>query len=436
MATPRPQTLTVAALQLNSANDDVAGNLARAVPHLEAAASAGARLILLPELYSSGYVFERGLWRAAERLADGPTRTWLSAHAARLGAHIGTTILEARALRLCRAPAAARRWLGPACPACSWRAWRAAAARSRAPRRPHAPQQLPTDAPARLASQARGQHFFNTFLLAAPDGTLAGVVRKQTPAALEAFLFAPGEPRGPGSHVFACPLLGGLRVAVGICYENHLDYLARYAAAEDADLVLMPHSACRCEGVPAGVVAAYEATLLRLPPRTAAALRVPVVMANKSGPWRSSFLGSRLMLFEAGFPGLSTIVDGGGAVLAPPTSRENVVLCATVTIPPPGTARAAAAAALPPASAWRKFSPMAQHPRTLRVLFAIDEALGAVVYRLSRERRAAALAASHMTADAQGSPPLHTQLHPAMLAGAAALAALATGALAARVMQR
>jgi predicted amidohydrolase len=63
----RPATLRVAALQLNSAPDDVAGNLTRATPHAEAAAAASAQLLLLPELYVSGYAFTRALWRTAER---------------------------------------------------------------------------------------------------------------------------------------------------------------------------------------------------------------------------------------------------------------------------------------------------------------------------------------------------------------------------------
>lgn len=54
-----PRTLTVAALQLNSANFDIEGNLKRAVPYVESAARDGAKLILLPEFYSSGYLAER-----------------------------------------------------------------------------------------------------------------------------------------------------------------------------------------------------------------------------------------------------------------------------------------------------------------------------------------------------------------------------------------
>ena len=75
-------------------------------------------------------------------------------------------------------------------------------------------------------------------------------MRKTPPPALEAFLFAPGVPRGGNAHVFACPSLGGVRVGVGICYENQLAATARAAADEGADILLMPHSAPRLEGMP------------------------------------------------------------------------------------------------------------------------------------------------------------------------------------------
>ena len=101
MAAPaRPTSLRVAALQLRSANDDVLGNLERALPHAEAAAAAGAQLLLLPEMYSSGYTFTQDLWRTAERL-DGPTRRFASALAARLRVHVGLSFLEARGEHFC-----------------------------------------------------------------------------------------------------------------------------------------------------------------------------------------------------------------------------------------------------------------------------------------------------------------------------------------------
>ncbi len=49
--------LTVGAIQMESRNHDVEGNLRRAIPLLEEAAEKGATLICLPEFLPSGYVF-------------------------------------------------------------------------------------------------------------------------------------------------------------------------------------------------------------------------------------------------------------------------------------------------------------------------------------------------------------------------------------------
>jgi N-carbamoylputrescine amidase len=86
-------TLTVAALQLESRDGDVEGNLRRAERHVAEAAAQGAKLICLPELYPSGYLFDESAWQAAEP-AEGPTVRWLCAMAAKHDVTIGTSFLE------------------------------------------------------------------------------------------------------------------------------------------------------------------------------------------------------------------------------------------------------------------------------------------------------------------------------------------------------
>jgi predicted amidohydrolase len=76
----------VAACQVSLRVGEVAANRAAALEAVRAAAAAGARIIILPELTPSGYVFES----PAEALslaepADGPTVTSWAAEAARLG---------------------------------------------------------------------------------------------------------------------------------------------------------------------------------------------------------------------------------------------------------------------------------------------------------------------------------------------------------------
>lgn len=50
--------LTVGAIQMESNNRDIDGNLDRALPLVEQAAGRGATLICLPEFLPSGYFFD------------------------------------------------------------------------------------------------------------------------------------------------------------------------------------------------------------------------------------------------------------------------------------------------------------------------------------------------------------------------------------------
>ena len=122
------RTLRVAAVQVPSRNGAIAENLAHAEAFVAEAARQGAALVLLPEFLPTGYLLAPEIWHAAEP-AVGPTVRWLSAQALRHGVFVGTSFLE-----------------------------------------------------------ADGDDFINTFVLAAPDGSEAGRVWKQTPAVFEAFV--------------------------------------------------------------------------------------------------------------------------------------------------------------------------------------------------------------------------------------------------------
>ena len=68
----------VACHQLAPVLGDLEGNRARALAAIDAAAAAGADVVVLPELVTSGYVFEGpDEARALAEPADGPTlRAW------------------------------------------------------------------------------------------------------------------------------------------------------------------------------------------------------------------------------------------------------------------------------------------------------------------------------------------------------------------------
>jgi len=134
--------LRVAAIQMESRNGDITGNLARAEGLVRQAADAGALLILLPEFLPSGYIFEDSIWEAAEPPA-GETVQWLTELSSDLGIYLGTSFLE-----------------------------------------------------------ACGGHFLNTFVLADPEGEILGRVRKAYPALYEACFFKGVD----GPHTIETPI--------------------------------------------------------------------------------------------------------------------------------------------------------------------------------------------------------------------------------------
>lgn len=313
------RSIRVAALQLESKNGDVEGNLARASVHVAEAARRGAQLVLAPELLAAGYLLTEALWDGAEP-TRGPTVRWLEGEARRHGIFLGASFLE-----------------------------------------------------------ASGEDFFNTFVLCGPSGDERGRVRKETPALFETY-FTRGD---VGPHVITTEL--GV-LGVGICYENQLAFLPERFTSGDVDLVLMPHSAP--SPPPSAVlgdafVRVFEDALRSLPGFYAGALGVPVVLANKCGPWTSPLPGLPFMTQRSRFPGLSAIADAHGTVLASLCSDEGVIV-ESVTLDPAQKTRSC-----PPCRGrWARAMPMS-------AAFArVPEALGTRWYARSTKRRERARAAS------------------------------------------
>ena len=237
-----------------SAPGDVDGNRDRADALIARAARAGTGLALLPELALNGYVLGPALWTHAEPIG-GPLTRWLCDRARRHRLHLGTTLIE-----------------------------------------------------------AAGDHFHNSFVLAAPSGEVAGVVRKSRPAWIEARWY-----RGRlGPHVIDTALG---RIGVGICYENYLAAPLRVLAAARVDLLLQPTAAATPPTAwPIGRrgAAAFDTMLDRSAQGHARALGAPVVMANMCGDHAVAGLPTR-------FPGLSQIGDGAGEVRARLGGQEDVI---------------------------------------------------------------------------------------------------------------
>jgi N-carbamoylputrescine amidase len=301
MPNGKARTVRVAAVQMESKNGLVEANLHHATPLVEQAARAGAQLILLPEFMPTGYIYSTAIWDGAEP-KRGLTVQWLCENSKRLNVWVGTSFLE-----------------------------------------------------------ADGEDFFNTFVLATPDGKEAGRVRKQPPAAFEAF-YTRG---GAGPHVMDTELG---RIGVGICYENQLSYIPRIMYESSVDLLLMPHS------YPA--IAQMVMSLGDLALHYARLLGIPAVVCNKSGPWRSPYPGVPFYKSNSSFPGFSTIADSDGAIKAQLGNEERVIV-EEVTLDPTRKI------CKPP----RCYGRWALAGPWFRNAVMVIEALGRLWYTLSSERK-------------------------------------------------
>jgi predicted amidohydrolase len=84
--------LKVAAIQMDGTPAPVPGRLSRAADLIAEAANGGARLVVLPELFNTGYGFDEHNYALAEAI-DGQTVTWMKAQAALHGIHLAGTLL-------------------------------------------------------------------------------------------------------------------------------------------------------------------------------------------------------------------------------------------------------------------------------------------------------------------------------------------------------
>lgn len=254
------RNLKVAAIQVRCEPLRTSENLAHAEVLIEQAVSEGAELVLMPELMPGGYLLTEDIWKTAERF-DGPSVAWLKRMAHRYAIYLGMSFAE-----------------------------------------------------------ADGPDFFNSFVLATPQGSVAGRVRKSPPASVEAYFFRAGnDPHYIDTEIG--------RIGVGICYENLL--YERISALHQAsvDLVIQPTAA----GTPTPAFpmrrkdsAAFDCMLKGSTAFYAQALGVPVVMANRCGPLVTPLPGG-LPAQDTRFPGLSAIADSDGTLKAQLGADEGVI---------------------------------------------------------------------------------------------------------------
>lgn len=253
-----PTKIRIAAVQMNCRPGEVAHNLAHAEAMVASAAEQGATLVLMPELMPSGYMATEEIWNSAETI-DGHSVKWLLSTAKRFRIYLGFSFLE-----------------------------------------------------------AEGEDFYNSFVLASPEGKLIGRVRKNPPASIEAYFYKAGS----DPHVIETEIG---RIGVGICYENLLYDQMCFLHGENVDLVLSPAAAGRPKPFIPGDVKRFEDMLINGRAIFAKTLGVPVVMANRVGPLETDLPGN-LPYLKSSFPGLSSIVDYDGAVKAELGDEEGIIL--------------------------------------------------------------------------------------------------------------
>ncbi len=84
--------LRIGAVRMDAAPDGRAARLSRAASLVARAAQAGAQLVVLPELFNSGYAYTPDLYTRAEAL-DGVTVSWMRDMAQRYGVHLAGSLL-------------------------------------------------------------------------------------------------------------------------------------------------------------------------------------------------------------------------------------------------------------------------------------------------------------------------------------------------------
>jgi predicted amidohydrolase len=173
MKAARP--LRVALAQIFCPWADPQGNLARMAGWTERAKQGGAELVAFPELCVSGICKDQRLTSVTETL-DGPSVAFVRALTRRFGIAIGFGFSE------------------------------------------------------KTEGMPR-----NAYAVVEPDGTLAGVYRKNHIPVLEAPFW-----QGHGEQPVFTAL--GRRVAVSICWDNKYPELLAHYAREGAEVVLMPHA--------------------------------------------------------------------------------------------------------------------------------------------------------------------------------------------------
>ena len=290
-----PAKERVAAVQFHPKLGDVDANLEKAGRLVREAFSKGARWVVLPEFFTSGFAMHKAMMDAHRPLAGQPSQ-FLSDLAKAGNGYVGGSYL----------------------------------AKSR-------------------------DDIFNTFVLAGPSGETFSHDKDFPSTALESSFYAGGEddvyvqklkadgvttkaeviPRRPGNNVDGLFSLGGINVGAACCWE-----LARYRTAKRlrGKINLLLAASCWPHADPelgwpgrtrddiAGTRANQKLLIENAPRRQARLLGVPVVHANFTGLNPGFSSNTFEQAATTSFFGLSQIVDAHGEIVARLGTEEGVLV--------------------------------------------------------------------------------------------------------------
>ncbi len=259
----------VAAIQLSNNIGKKDANFLAAEKLIEKAARDGAVLAALPELSTCGYSANDRIWDFGEPV-DGPTAKWAAALSKRLGIYIGAGFLE-----------------------------------------------------------CDGEDFYNSYLLANPEGDIAGIIRKKD---AESYSF-----KSAGNENRVCIQTKIGRIGVGICADGHsLEFFNKVKNA-NVDMLLMPHGWATPEKETKHVtqkdIDGAKETMNGFGMIYAKHLNIPVVFINSVGETlpMAGILGKYMPPEVFRLQGGSQIIDSDGTVKRALSDKEGYI-SAEVTV--------------------------------------------------------------------------------------------------------
>lgn len=161
----------------------------------------------------------------------------------------------------------------------------------------------------------------NTYVITDPDGRFIGRAEKSH---AESYVFKMGD----GVHVLE---LGGIRIGVAICADNHFTDTLTAIRREKVSLLIMPHAWPTPYRTGGGVkeadLARQNAELARLPSTIARLLKLPVVFINQVGAMEPmvGLFGKFMKPDSFRLRGGTRIVDADGFTKAELGEDERVV---------------------------------------------------------------------------------------------------------------